>query len=136
MAENDLMSTAPPPPPPGEPEPNPDAAARQTPPPPTGMPNAPGPGLAPPAVFPDGRPMSDPMGRPISARNRTLTLVLCLLGWIIGIAGIHRFYCGKIGTGILMLVTLGGLGIWTLIDVIMIAVGSFKDKEERWVLNW
>jgi TM2 domain-containing membrane protein YozV len=36
---------------------------------------------------------------------------------------------GKIGTGILMLLTLGGLGIWALVDLIMIAVGSFKDKE-------
>ncbi len=52
-------------------------------------------------------------------------LLLCLL---LGGFGIHRFYVGKIGTGILMLVTLGGLGIWTLVDLIMIAVGSFRDK--------
>jgi len=52
-------------------------------------------------------------------------LLLCLL---VGGFGAHRFYVGKIGTGILMLVTLGGFGIWTLIDLIMIAVGSFKDK--------
>ena len=53
------------------------------------------------------------------------TLILAV---ILGGLGIHRFYVGKIGTGILMLLTLGGLGIWTLIDIIMIAVGSFKDK--------
>ena len=52
-------------------------------------------------------------------------LLLCLL---LGGLGVHRFYVGKIGTGILMLFTLGGLGIWALIDLIMIAVGSFKDK--------
>ena len=52
-------------------------------------------------------------------------LLLCLL---LGGLGVHRFYVGKIGTGILMLLTLGGLGIWALIDLIMIAVGSFKDK--------
>ena len=52
-------------------------------------------------------------------------LLLCLL---LGGLGIHRFYVGKIGTGILMLVTFGGLGIWALIDLITIAVGSFKDK--------
>ena len=54
------------------------------------------------------------------------TLLLCIL---LGGLGIHRFYVGKIGTGILMLVTLGGLGIWVLVDLIMIAVGSFKDKQ-------
>ena len=54
------------------------------------------------------------------------TLLICLL---LGALGIHRFYVGKIGTGILMLLTLGGLGIWALIDLIMIAVGSFKDKD-------
>ena len=53
------------------------------------------------------------------------TLLLCIL---LGGLGIHRFYVGKIGTGILQILTLGGLGIWVLIDLIMIAVGSFKDK--------
>ena len=45
-------------------------------------------------------------------------------------------YRVEIGTGILMIVTLGGLGIWVLIDLILILVGSFRDKEERIVYNW
>ena len=52
-----------------------------------------------------------------------------LLSFFFGGLGVHRFYVGKIGTGILMLITLGGMGIWSLIDFIIIAVGKFKDSE-------
>lgn len=61
-----------------------------------------------------------------SEKNFVAALLLCLL---LGGLGAHRFYVGKIGTGILMLVTLGGLGIWVLIDLIMIAIGKFADKQ-------
>ena len=60
-----------------------------------------------------------------SEKSFVAALLLCLF---LGGLGVHRFYVGKIGTGILMLLTLGGLGIWALIDLIMIAVGSFTDK--------
>ncbi len=62
----------------------------------------------------------------LSEKGFVPALLLC---FFLGALGIHRFYVGKIGTGILMLLTLGGLGIWALIDFILIAVGSFKDKE-------
>ncbi|MCI8411531.1 MAG: TM2 domain-containing protein [Clostridia bacterium] len=55
-------------------------------------------------------------------------LVTVLLSLFLGTLGVHRFYVGKIGTGILELITLGGCGIWTLIDIIMIVTGNFKDK--------
>jgi TM2 domain-containing membrane protein YozV len=54
------------------------------------------------------------------------TLLLC---FFLGFMGVHRFYVGKIGTGVLQLVTFGGLGIWALVDFVMIAVGNFKDSE-------
>ena len=62
----------------------------------------------------------------ISEKSFVATLILCILfGWL----GVHRFYVGKTGTGILMLLTLGGLGIWQLIDLIVIAVQKFKDSK-------
>ncbi|MFB4275869.1 MULTISPECIES: TM2 domain-containing protein [unclassified Nonomuraea] len=56
-------------------------------------------------------------------------LVAVLLCFFLGALGVHRFYVGKIGTGILMIVTLGGLGVWVLIDFIMILIGKFTDKQ-------
>lgn len=63
---------------------------------------------------------------PKSDKNFLATLLFSLL---LGSLGVHRFYVGKIGTGILMLLTLGGLGIWWLIDLIMVACGAFRDKQ-------
>lgn len=62
-------------------------------------------------------------------------LVTLLLSLFVGSLGIHRFYVGKIGTGILQLITLGGCGIWTLIDIIMIVTGNFKDKDGNEIKN-
>jgi TM2 domain-containing membrane protein YozV len=68
----------------------------------------------------------------ISKKERTLALVFAILG-IFGVAGIHRFYAGKIGTGILWLLTLGWLYIGTIVDIVMIANGTFKDKDGAFV---
>ncbi len=71
--------------------------------------------------------------REISPKARLVVLLLC---FFLGPLGVHRFYVGKVGTGILQLLTLGGLGIWALIDLIVIVIGSFKDKEGRRVFRW
>ncbi len=54
------------------------------------------------------------------------TVMLC---FFLGALGVHRFYVGKIGTGIVQLLTLGGLGIWALVDFIMVVTGNFKDGQ-------
>lgn len=64
-----------------------------------------------------------------SDKNWLATLLLCLF---LGGIGVHRFYVGKVGTGILQLITLGGCGI---IDLIMIITGSFTDKDGNKITN-
>ena len=56
-------------------------------------------------------------------------VVTLLLAFLLGVIGAHRFYVGKTGTGILMLLTFGGLGIWLLIDLILIITGQFTNKD-------
>ncbi|NTW86463.1 MAG: TM2 domain-containing protein [Holophagaceae bacterium] len=62
---------------------------------------------------------------PVSEKEWLVTLLLAIF---LGGLGIHRFYTGHTGIAVIQLLTLGGCGIWTLIDIIMIATGSFKDS--------
>jgi len=59
-----------------------------------------------------------------------------LLCFFIGWTGAHRFYVGKVGTGLLMLFTFGVFGILWFIDFVMIIVGSFTDSQGRRVARW
>jgi hypothetical protein len=70
---------------------------------------------------------------PPSDKSRGIAFILAL---VLGVFGAHRFYVGKIGTGVLMLCTFGGLGVWYLYDVIMVASGSFRDADGRRVARW
>jgi len=71
-----------------------------------------------------------------SPKSRTTALLLALLFPIVGLCGIHRFYAGKTGTGILWLFTAGLLGVGQLVDIIMIVVGTFRDKQARMISTW
>ena len=56
-------------------------------------------------------------------------LATLLLALFLGTFGVHRFYAGRTGTGILMLITLGGFGIWYLIDLILVITGNLRDGD-------
>ncbi|ADK30517.1 TM2 domain-containing protein [Brachyspira pilosicoli] len=60
-----------------------------------------------------------------SDKSWVVTLVLAIF------LPVHRFYVGKIGTGILYWLTAGGLGIWYIVDIVMILLDKFTDKEGR-----
>lgn len=65
-----------------------------------------------------------PSGTPV--KSQTVTFIL---SWLLGVLGVDRFYLGYVGLGILKLVTLGGLGIWALIDFAMVGMGIMKDAQ-------
>jgi len=69
----------------------------------------------------------------ISDKKRLPALLLC---FFLGALGVHRFYVGKVGTGILWILTAGCFGIGVLVDFIMIIVGSFKDKQGNRLEAW
>ena len=62
-----------------------------------------------------------------------MALLLC---WPLGLFGAHRFQVGKVGTGLLQLVTLGGFQFWTLLDFVLILSGAFADSNGRPVKRW
>jgi TM2 domain-containing membrane protein YozV len=61
-----------------------------------------------------------------------MTLILCAVA---GGLGVHRFYVGKIGSGVAMLLTGGGCGIWWMVDLIMILMNKFTDAQGRPLLK-
>jgi TM2 domain-containing membrane protein YozV len=67
------------------------------------------------------------------AKNRKINWILILVMSIFfGWWGVDRFIMGKIGTGLLKLVTIGGFGIWWIVDIILIAT-KYEFKEIKWV---
>ncbi len=69
------------------------------------------------------------------AKRKVNWLLVLLMSVIFGSLGVDRFIMGKIGTGILKLITFGGLGVWWLVDVILIA-SKYNFKDIVWVDNF
>jgi hypothetical protein len=82
---------------------------------------------------PDRSGETEAGGPAVSKRSRGLALGLGVMG---GMFGLHRFYVGKPRTGVAMICTLGGLGIWWLYDVVLLAAGEFRDAHELPLRHW
>jgi TM2 domain-containing membrane protein YozV len=78
---------------------------------------------APPAYAPQGPSDDDP---DVGTKSFVVTWLLAML---LGTFGVDRFYLGKIGTAIVKLITLGGFGVWSLIDLIIVLCGGARDKQ-------
>jgi TM2 domain-containing membrane protein YozV len=76
-----------------------------------------------------------PQARIASASDRRI-LPAFLLCFFFGVFGAHRFYVGKIGSAIAQLFTLGGLGIWALVDLILLVCGAFTDGAGNRMTVW
>lgn len=69
----------------------------------------------------------------VSGRSRGVALALALVG---GPLGLHRFYAGRRASGVAMILTIGGLGIWWLYDVVTLASGEFRDVDGLRLRRW
>lgn len=68
-----------------------------------------------------------------SRKSRLVALLLCIF---LGVIGVHRYYIGKIGTGVIWTLTAGCIYVGWIIDIIWIACGKMTDGDGRLILNW
>lgn len=71
----------------------------------------------------------------ISKKSKSTAIILCCLGFF-GLGGIHRFYAGKIGTGLIWLFTGGCFGIGTFVDLVSILINKFDDGNQKLISKW
>ena len=72
-------------------------------------------------------------GYGVSSKSRLVALLLC---FFLGVLGVHRFYAGKVGSGVLYLCTGGICGIGVIYDLIKILTGTFRDGLGLPIKNW
>ena len=77
-----------------------------------------------------------PARQPRAGVSDKSRVVAVALGFVTGVFGGHRYYAGKIKTGILMTFTFGGMGIWWLIDMIILLAGEFRDSDGLKIREW
>ena len=80
-----------------------------------------------------GLPQTKKEAAAVSDKKRLLATILCAA---FGIFGAHRFYVGKFKSGILQLLTIGGLGIWYVVDFLIVLFGEFTDSEGSKIREW
>lgn len=85
---------------------------------------------APVAPLPDQRKA---LRKPLPPQRHYLAAFFLSFTW--GMFGVDRFYLGKVGTGIVKLLTFGGVGLWATIDLVVIMSGTMKDKQGRLLLQ-
>lgn len=78
-------------------------------------------------------PSEEPSEPQSSERSRSVALILGVLG---GVFGFHRFYVGRPQSAVFQALTLGGLGMWWLYDMVMILAGEFQDRDGLRIRNW
>jgi hypothetical protein len=89
----------------------------------------------PPAPQPSSPAGSAAGSGPVLVSNKSF-VVTWLFALLLGIFAVDRFYLGKVGTGLLKLFTFGGLGVWVLVDLILVLTGAQRDKQGRMLAGY